>query len=112
MLATAKFIAGAITAICFFGASILLTFAGMYLHFPNFQIGDFLLNGPGLGTTGCLRGNYGAGVPWLGLGVSLDGDPLSKSVVPAVEFFAWESINVFLPSLSAPAERLQSPAIR
>ena len=98
VLAAAKFIAGAVTAICFFGASILLTFVGMYLHFSNFQIREFLLNGPGLGQLGAYAGitvlaclGWGSVFLWMGI-------RFRNPVVPAVVFFAWETINVFLPS--------------
>ncbi|MBC7928050.1 MAG: ABC transporter permease [Bryobacteraceae bacterium] len=98
VLVVAKYCAGSITAISFFGLSVFLTFAGMYAHYPQFEVRQWLLNGPGLGhlgaylaitTLACLA--WGSVFLWMGI-------RFKNPIVPAVVFLTWESANVLLPS--------------
>ncbi len=98
VLVIAKYLAGAITSICFFGVAMLATFWGMYAHFPNFQVQQFLTTNGGWGHLGwyltitvlaCL--SWGSVFLWMGI-------RFKNPIIPAVVFLAWESVNGFLPS--------------
>lgn len=97
VLLIAKFIAGAVTAICFFGGSVILTFVGMYAHYPQFQVREWFFNGPGLshftayvGITilACL--GWGSIFIWMGI-------RFRNPILPAILFLGWESLNVLMP---------------
>jgi hypothetical protein len=97
VLVLAKYLAGAITASTFFGASILLTFFGMYGHFPGFEFGEFMstsgtshvISYTTITILACLA--WGAVFTWMGI-------RWRNPIVPSVTFLLWESLNVFLPS--------------
>lgn len=98
VLVVAKFIAGAITAITFFGLSIALTFAGMYAHFPQFQVSEYVWNGPGLGHLGAYLGITALACLAWGSVFQYLGIRYRNPIVPAVVFLTWESCHVFFPS--------------
>lgn len=98
VLVVAKYLAGVITAICFFGVAMLTTFAGMYAHYPQFQVQQWMLSGPGLSHLGwyltitvlaCL--SWGSVFLWMGI-------RFKNPIIPAVIFLMWESVNLFVPS--------------
>jgi len=98
VLVIAKYFAGAVTAICFFGLAMLATFFGMYAHYAQFEVNQFLYSGPGLGQLGwymvitslaCLA--WGSVFLWMGI-------RFRNPIIPAVVFLTWESVNAFLPS--------------
>lgn len=98
LLVSAKFLAGVVTACTFFGLSIVLTFWGMYVHFPQFQVREWLFSGPGLQQgfayasitlLACLA--WGSIFLWMGI-------RFRNPIIPAVVLLTWESFNVFLPS--------------
>lgn len=102
VLVGAKYLAGLITAIFFFCASTGLTFWGMYLHFPDHEVRQFMLDGPGLshlfsylGATALACMGWGAVCVWMGI-------RFRNPIVPSVVFLTWESINLFLPSWLRP----------
>lgn len=93
-----KYIAGLITAICFFGGSLVVTFAGMYAHFPGFQIREWMLSGPGLSHFGSyLSITLLACVVWGAMFLFI-GIRFRNPIIPSVVLLMWESLNVFLPS--------------
>jgi ABC-type transport system involved in multi-copper enzyme maturation permease subunit len=98
VLVVAKYLAGSVTAICFFGLGMLLTFLGMYAHYPQFEVNQWMFNGPGLGqlgwymtmtALGCLA--WGSVFLWMGI-------RFKNPIIPAVSFLMWESVNAFVPS--------------
>jgi ABC-type transport system involved in multi-copper enzyme maturation permease subunit len=98
VLVIAKYLAGAITAVTFFGGSILLTFWGMYAHYPSYEISEWMFQSGGLshlvaylGITvlACLA--WGAVFLYMGI-------RWRNPIIPSVTFLLWESLNVFLPS--------------
>jgi ABC-type transport system involved in multi-copper enzyme maturation permease subunit len=98
VLVLAKYLAGAITAICFFGLGVVLTFTGMYAHFPGYQVQQFLYEGGGLSHLGwyvliTTLASLAWGSVFLYMGIRF-----KNPIIPAVSFLLWESINVFLPS--------------
>jgi ABC-type transport system involved in multi-copper enzyme maturation permease subunit len=97
LLVLAKFVAGAITAIFFFGGAIVLTFFGMYAHYPATELNEFFLQGPGLGhlmsyllitVLACI--GWGAVCLWMGI-------RFRNPILPSVTLLGWESANLFLP---------------
>jgi ABC-type transport system involved in multi-copper enzyme maturation permease subunit len=97
VLVLAKFVAGAITAIFFFGGGIVLTFVGMYAHFAGSELNEFLLQGPGLGhltsyvlitVLACI--GWGSVCLWMGI-------RFRNPIIPSVTLLGWESANLFLP---------------
>lgn len=102
VLVLSKYIAGAITAITFFGLSTFMTFWGMYGHYPSFEINEFMTAGPGMShltaymsiaVLACIA--WGAVFVWMGI-------RWRNPIVPSVTFLMWESINLFLPSWLRP----------
>lgn len=98
ILVVAKFAAGLITAAAFFGGSMVLTFAGMYAHYPQFQVKEWMLSGPGLGHLGAYVGitilacmAWGSMFLWTGI-------RFRNPIIPAVVLLTWESASVFMPS--------------
>lgn len=98
VLVVAKYLAGCITAIAFFGGSFLLTFTGMYAHFPQFEVRQFMTAGTGLqqlttylGVTVLAIIAWGAVFLWMGI-------RFRNPIIPAVIFFVWETANAFFPS--------------
>ena len=97
VLVAAKYIAGLVTAVCFFGGSIALTFFGMYAHFPQYEVSEFmnrsgwshLFSYVGITMLACMA--WGAVFVWMG-------NRWRNPIVPSVSFLLWESLNVFLPS--------------
>jgi ABC-type transport system involved in multi-copper enzyme maturation permease subunit len=98
VLVLAKYLAGAITAIAFFGGSILLTFWGMYAHFPSYEVSEWMFQGAGLShllaylsvtVLACLA--WGAVFLYMGI-------RWRNPIIPSVTFLLWESLNVFLPA--------------
>lgn len=97
VLVAGKYLAGLVSACFFFCGSIALTFAGMYAHYPSFELRAFLLDGPGLGhlftyvgitALACMA--YGALFTWLGI-------RYKNPIVPAVILLFWESANILMP---------------
>ena len=102
ILVLSKYIAGAITAMTFFGLSTFMTFWGMYGHYPNYELNEFMTGGPGLSHLGaymlitllaCMA--WGSVCLWMGI-------RWRNPIVPSVTFLVWESINLFLPSWLRP----------
>lgn len=98
VLVIGKYLAGLVTAAFFFCGSIALVFAGMYAHYPGFELRGFMLDGPGLGHLGAYVGitalacmAYGALFTWLGI-------RYKNPVIAAVILLAWESANILLPT--------------
>jgi hypothetical protein len=98
VLVAGKYLAGLVTSVFFFCGSIALTFAGMYAHYPGFELRAFLVEGPGLGhlvayvgitALACMA--YGALFTWLGI-------RYKNPIIPAVVLLFWESGNLLLPS--------------
>jgi ABC-type transport system involved in multi-copper enzyme maturation permease subunit len=98
VLVLAKYLAGAVTAICFFGGSIVLTFFGMYAHYPQYELSEWMYNGAGLShllsyvsitVLACIA--WGAVFVWMGI-------RWRNPIIPSVTFLLWESLNLFLPS--------------
>jgi ABC-type transport system involved in multi-copper enzyme maturation permease subunit len=97
VLVAGKYLAGLVSACFFFCGSIALTFAGMYAHYPSFELRAFLLDGPGVGhlmayigitALACMA--YGAMFTWLGI-------RYKNPIIPAVILLGWESANILLP---------------
>lgn len=98
VLVVAKYLAGAITAVIFFSFAMLLTFAGMYVHFPGYEVQEWFLNGPGLshllsylGITALACLSWGAVCLWMGI-------RWRNPIIPSVTFLIWESLTLFLPA--------------
>lgn len=98
VLVGAKYLAGLITAVCFFGASIVLSFFGTYGHYPQYEIGEWLTSGSGLPhlmgyltitVLACMA--WGAVCLWMGI-------RWRNPIIPSVAFLIWESFHMFLPS--------------
>lgn len=98
VLVVAKYLAGAITAVTFFGGSIVLTFWGMYGHFPSYEVSEWMFQGAGLShllayaavtVLACV--SWGAVFLYMGI-------RWRNPIIPSVTFLLWESLNVFLPS--------------
>lgn len=98
ILVLAKYAAGTITAITFFGGSIALTFWGMYAHFPGYEVNEWMLQGPGLAhltayvsitVLACIA--WGAVMLWVGI-------RWKNPIVPSVLLLTFESMHTFLPS--------------
>jgi energy-coupling factor transporter transmembrane protein EcfT len=98
VLVGAKYLAGVVTASCFFGGSIVLTFAGMYVHYPQYEVSEFLSNGGGysnlasylaITVLACIA--WGAVNLWMGI-------RWRNPIVPSVTLLVWESLNAFLPA--------------
>lgn len=98
ILVLAKYAAGAVTAVTFFGASILLTFWGMYGHYQGYELRDFFYDGPGLAhlaaylsitVLACIA--WGAAMLYIGI-------RWRNPIVPAVSLLAFETAHTFLPS--------------
>jgi hypothetical protein len=97
VLVGSKFVAGLLTAVFFFGGSMLLTFVGMYAHFSGQDVEEFVFNGAGLNhlisylsvtALACL--GWGSVFLWMGI-------RYRNPVVPSVLLLGWESANLFLP---------------
>lgn len=98
LLMVAKYVAGAITASTFFGLSMVLTFWGMYGHYPSYEVSEWLLNGPGLshllayvGITVLACLSWGSVFLYMGI-------RWRNPIIPSVTFLLWETLNVFLPA--------------
>ncbi len=98
VLLLGKFLAGMATALLFFGSSTLLTFAGMYGHYTQPVLEEFLWKNHGvehllgyLGVTAFACLGYGA--VFLAMGMTF-----RNPVVPAISVILWESINFMLPA--------------
>ena len=98
VLVTAKYFAGLVTAACFFGGSVVLTFFGTYGHYPQYELSEWLMNGAGLShllsylsitLLACMA--WGSVCLWMGI-------RWRNPIIPSVTFLIWESINMFLPS--------------
>jgi ABC-type transport system involved in multi-copper enzyme maturation permease subunit len=98
VLVVGKFLSGWMTATLVFSASTVTTNVVLYSYFGIGPAADFLLKGAGFGyllayigitALACL----GYGAVFLVVGLFL-----RNPVVPALIFFFWESINVFLPA--------------
>lgn len=97
LLVVAKFIAGAITAVSFFGLAVFASFVLMYGHFG--PAGINYLNGPGLhqlvsyvGITVLACIGYGA----LFLALSM---VFRNPIAPGLVVMGWEALNPILPPL-------------
>lgn len=97
LLVVAKFIAGAITAVSFFGLAVFASFVLMYGHFG--EAGINYLNGPGLhqltsylGITVLACIGYGS----LFLALSM---VFKNPIVPGIVVLGWEALNPILPPL-------------
>ena len=97
VLVAGKYGAGLITALFFFCGSIVLSFAGMYAHYPSHEIQAFVFDGPGLqhlfgyvGVTALACAAYGALFLWFGI-------KFKNPIIPAVLLMFWESLSIFLP---------------
>lgn len=92
-----KYAAGVVTSAFLFGSGILLTFSGIYAHFPGHELQPFLQNGGyghAIAYTGitCLAcAAYGAVFTYAGI-------RWKNPVLAAIILLIWESINLFLPS--------------
>ena len=102
VLVVSKYIAGAITAMTFFGISTFMTFWGMYGHYPTYELNEFMTVGPGIShllsymaiaILACVA--WGAVFTWMGI-------KWRNPIVPSVSFLIWETINAFLPSWLRP----------
>lgn len=98
VLVGAKYLAGLITACVFFGGSMALTFFGMFAHFPQHELNEWMYNGGGMGHLQAYLGvtllacmAWGAVCVWMGI-------RWRNPIVPSVTLLLWESINLFLPS--------------
>jgi ABC-type transport system involved in multi-copper enzyme maturation permease subunit len=98
VLVVGKFVAGTITAIWFFGAGVLGSFAFMYVaHGPaGYQ---YVFDGPGLGQLTSylaitLLACIGYGALFLLLSIIF-----RNPIVPGIVLLGWETINPILPSL-------------
>lgn len=98
VLVVGKYLAGVVTSVSFFGLSIVLTFFGMFAHYPQFQVREWMIAGPGLGQLGayltitilaCLA--WGSIFLWMGI-------RYRNPIVPAVVFLTWETAISILPS--------------
>jgi ABC-type transport system involved in multi-copper enzyme maturation permease subunit len=98
VLVIAKYLAGAITAVAFFGGSILLTFWGMYGHFPSYEVSEWMFGGAGLShLLAYLSITVLACVSWGAVFLYM-GIRWRNPIVPSVTFLLWESLNLFLPA--------------
>jgi hypothetical protein len=98
VLVGAKYLAGLVTAVCFFGGSIILTFFGVYGHYPQYELGEWMTTGAGLShllsyvsvtLLACMA--WGAVCVWMGI-------RWRNPIIPSVSFLIWESVNLFLPT--------------
>jgi ABC-type transport system involved in multi-copper enzyme maturation permease subunit len=102
VIVLSKYIAGAITAVTFFGVSTFMTFWGMYGHYPTYELNEFMTGGPGMshlmsymGITALACIAWGAVFTWMGI-------KWRNPIVPSVSFLLWETINMFLPAWLRP----------
>jgi ABC-type transport system involved in multi-copper enzyme maturation permease subunit len=98
VLVIAKYIAGTITALTFFGGSMVLTFIGMYFHFPDYEVSEWMLAGSGLSHFAAYVGitvlaciAWGAVMLWIGI-------RWRNPIVPSVLLLMFESFHMFFPS--------------
>jgi ABC-type transport system involved in multi-copper enzyme maturation permease subunit len=98
LLVLGKFIAGAITAIFFFGLGVLASFTLMYVHFgPAGRA--FVFDGPGLGHAFAYLGVtalacLGYGSIFLALSLLLKNPMITAAIV-----LIWETFHAVLPSV-------------
>jgi ABC-type transport system involved in multi-copper enzyme maturation permease subunit len=98
LLVLGKFIAGAITAIFFFGLGVLASFTLMYVHFgPAGRA--FVFDGPGLGHLAAYLGVtvlacLGYGSIFLALSLLLKNPMITAAIV-----LIWETFHAVLPSV-------------
>jgi ABC-type transport system involved in multi-copper enzyme maturation permease subunit len=98
LLVLGKFIAGAITAIFFFGLGVLASFNLMYVHFgPPGRA--FVFDGPGLGHLAAYLGVtvlacLGYGSIFLALSLLLKNPMITAAIV-----LIWETFHAVLPSV-------------
>jgi len=98
LLVLGKFIAGAITAIFFFGLGVLTSFTLMYVHFgPAGRA--FVFDGPGLGHAAAYLGVtvlacLGYGSIFLALSLLLKNPMITAAIV-----LIWETFHAVLPSV-------------
>ena len=98
LLVIGKFIAGAITAIFFFGLGVLSSFTLMYVHFgPAGRA--FVFDGPGLGHLAAYLGVtalacLGYGSIFLALSLLLKNPMITAAIV-----LIWETFHAVLPSV-------------
>jgi len=98
LLVLGKFIAGAITAIFFFGLGVLASFTLMYAHFgPAGRA--FVFDGPGLGHLAAYLGVtvlacLGYGSIFLALSLLLQNPMITAAIV-----LIWETFHAVLPSV-------------
>jgi len=98
LLVVGKFIAGAITAIFFFGLGVLSSFTLMYVHFgPAGRA--FVFDGPGLGHLAAYLGVtvlacLGYGSIFLALSLLLKNPMITAAIV-----LIWETFHAVLPSV-------------
>jgi ABC-type transport system involved in multi-copper enzyme maturation permease subunit len=98
LLVLGKFIAGAITAIFFFGLGVLASFTLMYVHFgPPGRA--FVFDGPGLGHLAAYLGVtvlacLGYGSIFLALSLLLKNPMITAAIV-----LIWETFHAVLPSV-------------
>lgn len=97
VLAVAKYAAGLVTAAFFFCASIALTFAGMYAHYPSHQVQEYLNKG-GYGHLGAYLSITALACMAYGALFFYAGVRWRNPIVPAIALLIWESMNLFLPS--------------
>ena len=102
VIVVSKYIAGAITAVTFFGVSTFMTFWGMYGHYETYELNEFMTGGPGMshlmsymGITALACIAWGAVFTWMGI-------KWRNPIVPSVSFLLWETINMFLPAWLRP----------
>src|SRR5205085_11366645 len=92
-------LAGVITAITFFGGSMLATFTGMYAHFPQYEVSEWMWQGGGISHLAAyLTITVLACVSWGAVFLYM-GIRWRNPIIPSVVFLLWESLNVFLPAV-------------
>lgn len=97
VLVVGKFLSGLATSGIIFGASILLSFTLMYVHFGSAGIA-YVLHGPGLGQLGAYLGvtllaclGYGAIFVTLSLFIK-------NPIIPGALVFLWETFHPVFPA--------------
>ena len=90
-----KLLSGTLTAILFFGAGVLASFALMYAHFAAGR--DFVLHGPALSHLGVyllatVLACLGYGAVFLALSLVF-----KNPIIPAIVLLLWEGVNGALP---------------
>lgn len=99
VLVVGKFLSGLITAVAFFGGSVLLSFYFVYLHFGPKAFNEYFLQGAGMGQLGWYLAVTALACVGYGAVFTLMGMAFGNPMIPAAVVMVCEGINLLLPSV-------------